>query len=834
MRRSPNALLILAAALAAGPAAAAQSIHWDPPGGSLPAGEVSTLRLVFDDCSPDDTPSIPKVEGLRLDYQGQSNSYSIINGSFTRDVSMTYSALMSGQQGVDIPEFAVKTNKGPIKVPAAHFSASGATVGSSGISLGEAASATLTPSPDAVWAGEVFDLKYAIDVAAGYYPSWGRGTFEWDPSPLVTEDWSQPEPFETHDGSPRTGLSYRTRAIAPTAGRVRLNPTSQLISLNVGVTGFGFFQQRQYQQFAVPDSPVSIEVRPLPPAPAGFTGAVGQFSVASKVVPLEVKVGEPITWTVELSGPGNWPEIRGLPSREAPAEFQVIQPKPKRTQPQGKLFEGVLSEDVVLVPTKPGSFVLPPLDFTYFDPRSGTYRTVSAPGATVIADPARSAPAAALAEAAAAPGAPSVSAAAPTTEAKPPEPPARARGDPVPRAAPASDPLRRRTLAGACAAPFGLLLLFWAVLAYRRALATDPLRESRAARRRLAATLEALRAAPAAGKTALLLDWQRDSAILWGIGHAAPPPASLGDAEWSALWAEADRFLYSAHAVLPADWAARAQAALSKKTLRPFSPLRLFLPRNLIPLLLFLLAAGAPRLLAADGTDAYRKLDFAGAGKEWGAEVAADPLDWSARHNLSLALAQQDRWGEAAAQAAAAFVQSPSSPATRRQLVIAGDKAGFMPEPLDVLVQQGPVESLARLESPGDWQRIGVVAAALFAAALALLLACAHGAVRRRWALPAAATALVLAVLAGAASLVAYRAYGITADTRAVIAWRAGILRSVPTEADVSQKTTALPAGSTAIADKAFLRWVRLSFPNGQTGWVPRAEVVYLWRSPPD
>jgi hypothetical protein len=153
-----------------------------------------------------------------------------------------------------------------------------------------------------------------------------------------------------------------------------------------------------------------------------------------------------------------------------------------------------------------------------------------------------------------------------------------------------------------------------------------------------------------------------------------------------------------------------------------------------------------------------------------------------------------------------------------------------MPEPLDVLVQQGPVESLARLKSPGAWQRIGVAAAALFAAALALLLASAHGAVRRGWALPTAAAALVVALLAGAASLVAFRAYGITADTRAVIVWRTGILRSVPTEADVSQKTTALPAGSTAIADKAFLGWIRLSFPNGQTGWVLRSEAVYLWR----
>jgi hypothetical protein len=89
-------------------------------------------------------------------------------------------------------------------------------------------------------------------------------------------------------------------------------------------------------------------------------------------------------------------------------------------------------------------------------------------------------------------------------------------------------------------------------------------------------------------------------------------------------------------------------------------------------------------------------------------------------------------------------------------------------------------------------------------------------------------------IVAGLSSFVGYRAYGITADTRSVVVWGAGVLRSIPTEAEVSQKTTPLPAGSTAIADKAFLRWIRVSFPNGQTGWILRSEATFLWKAPPD
>jgi hypothetical protein len=832
MRRTPNLALLLAALLSAG-TLGAQTAHWSPAGGSLPVGEVTSLELVFDDCSPEDTPAPPKVDGLVLNYQGQSSTMSLINGTFTRNVALTFAALLQRQQPADIPAFAVKTNRGTIQVPAAHFAPAGATVGSGGVSLSEAASATLAPSKNEVWEGEVFDLRYSVEAATGYGPTWGNGSFEWDPSPLVIEDWSQPEPFNTNDGGPKTGLNYRTRALAPSAGHIALNPTSQLVSLSVGVAGFGFFQQRQYQQFSVPDSPVAIDVRPLPPGPAGFAGAVGSFSISSKVVPRRVNVGEPVTWTVELAGSGNWPKIRYLPSREAPADFQVIQPKPKQMRPPGKLFEGSLSEDVVLIPSKAGSYELPALNFVYFDPVGGIYRTVTAPGAEITVDAPGPAASPAPGQVGPAPGAPTISTEAPATTARAPEAPSAALGDPMAPAGSAPEPLRLRTVAVFCGTPFVLVLLFWASLAYLRARQTDPLRRRRDARVRLGSILSSLGASPAEPPAALLLEWQQESAALWGVDSAAPVASSLPDPEWALLWQEADRRLYRADTALPQGWVDRAKAALGRKPERAFNPARLLLPRNLFPALVLCLAgAAAARLGAADPAGAYAGGKFATAANGWSQRLALDPLDWSARHNLSLALAQQDRWAEAAAQASGAFVQQPASPEVRRLLAVTTDKAGFIPEPLDFLSQAGPVQSLARLESPGGWQRTAACASAAGALGLGLLLAAAYGRARRRWAGTLGRALLVLALLAGAASLVAYRAFGIAADARCVVIWRTGTLRSVPTEADVSQKTTPLPAGSIAVADREFLDWIRLSFPNGETGWVPSSEAVFLWRSP--
>jgi tetratricopeptide (TPR) repeat protein len=834
-------LLFLLLGLIAG-LARAQSIHWDPPGGTLPVGQTAQLQLVFADCSPQGTPALPKVDGLTLEYVGQSSNLSLINGDLSRSLTLNYAALLSRKQRVELPAFTVDTNKGRLRVAAARFDPAGATVGGSGVALEEVASSHLTLAPTTVWAGEVFDLEYTIDVAHGYYPDFGRGAFEWNPSPLIIEDWSQPAPFEKSNGAePRNGIGYRTRAIARTPGTYRLNPVNQLVNLSVGVSGFGFFQQRQYQQFSVASNTPSVQVLPLPPAPPGFTGIVGEFTLKAHVVPTQVAVGEPVTWTLELSGIGNWPDIAGLPPREASQDFQVVQPKPKRTMAEGKRMEGTLVEDVVLVPTRAGTYSLSPVSLTVFNPKRGTYEKLTLANETVVVTPAAPAGPASTAagRTAPGPGAPAITAGPPAPAPRVPAPPSALPRDPLPGGDSAAAPLARRRLFVLAAAPFAALILLGLGLAWRRARRTDPLNPQREARRRLGATLASLSAADEGSRPARLLDWQHDATILWQIGRAAPGAEAFTDPAWAGLWREAEACLYGPVPSLPADWIGRAEAALAAKRVPRRRWLRLFRLRHLLPrraaaaLALVGLAAGAalaPPARAADDGALYRRGDFAGAEKAWRLVLNRHPLDPSAHYNLSLALAQQDRWGEAAAQAAAALVERPSDPSIRAQFILACEQSGVAPAPVAPFLDAGRLSSLALLASPADWQRLELAAALLVALALAGALLAAHGLARGRWPLRAAAAALVLGLAAGLGGWLGVRAYGLAADPRAAVTWRAGTLRSIPTEADAAQKTTPLPAGSAAVVDKTYLGWVRLRFAEGPTGWVRDEEVVRLWQ----
>jgi len=804
--------------------ARAQSVHWE---GS--PDDPAEVQLVFESCSPEGDPQLPVMADTTLTLTGNSTQASYINGAFARSTILTYSA-RSRRAGatLQIPAFTVQTNKGP--KPVASY-----TGGAPRVVSDEMVNARLVPGSGTVWAGEVFPLTYVLDAARRSFSQPASG-IDWNSSPLVTEDWSRPEGAETTlNGEARINVIYRTRAYARSTGSVTLNPTTQLANIVTGVVGLGFFQQQRVEQLAVNSKRVELNVRSLPTPPPGFTGAVGQFKLVSKVVPTSAAVGEPITWTLELSGTGNWPDLAGLPQREVSKDFQVVQPQAKRVPAEGKLFDVTLTEDVVLVPTRTGDYALKPVTFVYFDPKAGAYRTLTTAGTTVsitpAAAPAGSAPRFQVGAPEAPPAAPAV-AATPRADTPPTVPPEGIPRDALPGSDHAPVPWPGDQLLTLLAAPFALLLLFWGGLAVRRARQTDPRRNRRDAHARLAATLTKLRTATAADRPALLLAWQHDSAILWEILHAAPPPAAFGDAGWSQLWAESDRALYRADTGLPTDWITRAEAALAARRVPGFSPLAALRPRNLAPFLVFVAAAMlTTSLRSEDGLAAYRRGDFPAAEKAWTAAVAQDPANPVARHNLSLALAQQDRWDLALAHASAALVQAPDNESIRWQFALAGEKSGFLPAPLAAFPRPGPLQSLAERASPGAWQRWLLAAAAGAALSLGLLL---YGAYGRASALRSWCAVLLLgaSVVLAAAAVVALQAYGQTADHRAVILWRGSVLRSIPTEADITQKSTTLSAGSVAIVDKTFLNgtWVRLSFDNGQTGWVRKDDVVGLWR----
>jgi hypothetical protein len=305
-------------ALGAMTSAFAQTARWQPDRGNLGLGQASEIQLVFENCSPNGTPAVPRVNGVSLELAGQSQSTEIVNFNVTRRVLLTYVARPTQRGTVDIPTFDIPTDKGNVRVPAASFTVGDATLGSSGATLDSVIQARLNPPAEPVWAGEVFPLTYTLSIVRRFSAQLASNV-EWSSAPLSVEDWSKPEMGELNSGGEvRNVATYRTRALARTPGPLALSPAQQLVNVQTGTSAFGLFSRPTMEQFAITTPAAGLTVKPLPsPAAADFTGAVGEFTLTSKIVPTTAAPGEPITWTLELAGTGNWPDLGGLPARDA-------------------------------------------------------------------------------------------------------------------------------------------------------------------------------------------------------------------------------------------------------------------------------------------------------------------------------------------------------------------------------------------------------------------------------------------------------------------------------------------------------------------------------------
>ena len=129
---------------------------------------------------------------------------------------------------------------------------------------------------------------------------------------------------------------------------------------------------------------LSIDVSPLPSGkPASYYGGVGSFNISSTVSTTELKENEAVTLKLVISGTGNMKLIK-TPEVKFPADFEVYDPK---VDNKFSLKAGGLSGNKVIeylaIPRHGGNYTIPPVEFSYFDVKSGSYKTLTTPEYTL-------------------------------------------------------------------------------------------------------------------------------------------------------------------------------------------------------------------------------------------------------------------------------------------------------------------------------------------------------------------------------------------------------------------------------------------------------------------
>lgn len=135
-------------------------------------------------------------------------------------------------------------------------------------------------------------------------------------------------------------------------------------------------------------TPVTIDVSPLPiqNKPANFSGAVGDFSFKSSISAEKIKANDAVTIILDITGVGNLKLIKN-PDIKFPKDFETYDPTVKndfRLTENG--MSGTKSIEYMFIPRYPGKFTIPPIEFSYFDLKSNTYKTISSPSYTLDVD----------------------------------------------------------------------------------------------------------------------------------------------------------------------------------------------------------------------------------------------------------------------------------------------------------------------------------------------------------------------------------------------------------------------------------------------------------------
>lgn len=121
---------------------------------------------------------------------------------------------------------------------------------------------------------------------------------------------------------------------------------------------------------------LTINVQPLPAKPAGFTGAVGTFSISSSLTPQQVKTNDAVTMKITINGTGNM-KLIGTPEVGFPKDFETYDPKvTDNFSKSSSGLTGTKTFEYLAVPRHAGTYTIPATQFTFFDTQTHTYKTI--------------------------------------------------------------------------------------------------------------------------------------------------------------------------------------------------------------------------------------------------------------------------------------------------------------------------------------------------------------------------------------------------------------------------------------------------------------------------
>lgn len=357
-------------------------------------GQGLQLNLTFHGSQSVPAPDLGDIKGFQSQYTGPSTRVSFVNGKISSSVTHTYTLVPEKTGTFKIGPLSVKykgksytSNPVSVEVLPRSQTQRGSPQRESITSedLGDRVFLIMEPKKRSVYMNEVIPLTmklYVGDLSIRdiQYPKFDHEGFS-------VEDVDQPRQYkEMFNGKRYDVIDFGTQFFAVKEGDFLLGPATLECNLIVkkqrqrrpSFGGFfdddifnDFFGRYQTYPLAIKAPEISMSVLPLPKEgkPDDFKGATGDFKFHLEAGPMEVKTGDPITLKMTIEGEGNLNTVTP-PVLASDKDFKVYEPQAKQ-EGDKKIFEQIL------IPETDKVAALPEVRFSFFNPDSERYQTIT-------------------------------------------------------------------------------------------------------------------------------------------------------------------------------------------------------------------------------------------------------------------------------------------------------------------------------------------------------------------------------------------------------------------------------------------------------------------------
>ena len=209
-------------------------------------------------------------------------------------------------------------------------------------------------------------------------------------NPKFEDFWSQniadkgkQQIFEgTFKGKPYRYVILRKVVLYPQkTGALIIEPLTLDIPIDVQGNSRDIFGRRRMTRVnrTISAGKRTITVKPLPieGKPDNFSGAVGAFHFNVSTNKSTLDANEALELKIRVKGTGNL-KLFNLPSLNLPSSLEVYEPvRDNKIAVNIKGMNGFINDTYTVIPQYKGSYPIRPISFSYFDPPSKSYKTVS-------------------------------------------------------------------------------------------------------------------------------------------------------------------------------------------------------------------------------------------------------------------------------------------------------------------------------------------------------------------------------------------------------------------------------------------------------------------------